>query len=96
LFAPSQVSAPLQKTPSSQDVPAGAVEQTDGDALLSQVQHVSTWQVSLHPSPLTVLPSSHCSPASRIPLPQAALAVMITRPDPARTPALFTWLVPML
>src|SRR5262249_47569274 len=32
----------------------------------------SNVHVLLHPSRLTLLPSSHCSPASRIPLPQTA------------------------
>jgi hypothetical protein len=29
----------------------------------------SVWHVALQPSPLIVLPSSHCSPASTMPLP---------------------------
>src|ERR1700730_11258180 len=31
---------------------------------------VSSWQVALHPSPETVLPSSHCSPGKTRPSPQ--------------------------
>src|SRR6266571_7205536 len=35
-------------------------------------QNCSTWQVAEQPSPLVVLPSSHCSPGSSVPLPHTA------------------------
>src|SRR5215213_9424329 len=42
--------------------------QTDGEPVQSNPG--SIWQVEEQPSPLTVFPSSHCSPASTTPLPQ--------------------------
>lgn len=45
----------------------GALATDDEDEVLGGS---STWHVPLHPSPFTVLPSSHCSPVSIMALPQ--------------------------
>src|SRR5262245_754981 len=62
-------SAPLQKNPSLHAVPSVARVHADGSPL--HVRQGSTVHAALQPSPDTRLPSSHCSPGSTSPSPQA-------------------------
>mmetsp|Transcript_22892 Transcript_22892/g.56527 ORF Transcript_22892/g.56527 Transcript_22892/m.56527 type:complete len:330 (-) Transcript_22892:2091-3080(-) len=52
---------------SSGDTVGAPVVATQGEPGMGQVQPVSVWQASLHPSPLMRLPSSHCSEPFRRP-----------------------------
>jgi len=76
---PLQVSPTVHALPSSHAVPAGAGEQIEGCP--THVKHDSIWHWALHPSPLVVFPSSHCSPDSMIPSPQIG-AKSVTTPVP--------------
>ena len=49
---------------------------------------VSFWQVEEQPSPLLVLPSSHCSPVSTMPLPQTAPGVSFWQVEEQPSPLL--------
>ncbi len=83
-----QLSGWVQALPSLQDVPFGALlawhcpvglqESGAVQVLLVGLPHgepaASYWQVEEQQSPFWVFPSSHCSPASAVPLPQTATA----------------------
>src|SRR5207244_148060 len=59
-------------TPSTSSVgPAAPVREAEQQPVSGGlVLPPSVWQVALQPSPAAVLPSSHCSPGSTVPLPQ--------------------------
>src|SRR5262245_47575239 len=63
---PAQVSCVVQTLPSSHALPSGLGEQVDGSPV--HVQHGSTWQRELQPSPSARLPSSHVQRAAMIPV----------------------------
>lgn len=76
----SQVST-VQSLPSSHVASSGVLVQAPVAALHVSTVHQtpsshggSVWQVAEQPSQFTVLPSSHCSPGSMIPLPQGGPA----------------------
>src|SRR5689334_4717788 len=61
----------------AQPVPSSAVIRNPS-GLIVEPGDCSTWHVDEQPSPLVGLPSSHCSPASRAPLPQIGVASTCT------------------
>jgi hypothetical protein len=74
--------APLQYTafvPEQSMKAFGVQVQADGIPL--HVKPVSIVQLALHPSPLVVLPSSHCSALSTIPSPQTAMPLLVEELD---------------
>src|SRR5262249_20720565 len=97
--APSQASALVQMSPSSQALPLASKRQAaeqQSPATVFPSSHCSpavttplpqpvSVQLLSQPSPLVWLPSSHASPASVTPLPQLiSSAPMSTRPPPTR------------
>jgi hypothetical protein len=76
---PEQASLTVQKSPSSHGAVLFGCVQTPAPLQTSLVHRLpslaqalpdaSNWQVDEQQSPSTLLPSSHCSPGSRMPLP---------------------------
>src|SRR2546425_1069885 len=69
---PSLHAATVGVPPPHTPAPSQVVAARHGVALGQAWRAGSNWQVGEQQSPATVLPSSHCSPGSRTPLPQTA------------------------